>query len=69
MGDLKLVEWFEDGSVELYDLAQDPGEREDLSEVLPRLADDFQARLATWRGEVGAEMPRPDPEASRGGGE
>lgn len=56
-GDLKLVEWFEDGAVELYDLAADVGERHDLAAQRPadvaRLLDD----LRRWRGSVGANMP------------
>lgn len=59
-GDWKLVEWFEDGSVELYDLASDPGERRDLSEVEREKAQELLAALRRWRNEVGANMPRQD---------
>jgi arylsulfatase A-like enzyme len=58
-GSLKLIEWFEDGRVELYDLAQDPGERHDLASERPREAAALRADLARWRVAVGARMPRP----------
>ena len=61
-GDYKLVEWFEDGSVELYDLASDPGEAHDLSSTMPELARDLSSRLSAWRDSVGARMPRPNPD-------
>jgi arylsulfatase A-like enzyme len=58
MGDFKLVEWFEDRSVELYHLGDDPGERRNLVEELPRITEDLRSRLASWRLQVGAQMPR-----------
>jgi arylsulfatase A-like enzyme len=57
IGNLKLVEWFEDGSVELYDLAADPGERHDLGQHRPDDVARLQQALRTWRQEVGANMP------------
>ena len=60
-GDLKLLEFLEDGRRELYDLQADPGETTDLSTRRPadvrRLAD----LLAAHRREVGARMPEPNP--------
>lgn len=57
IGDLKLIEWFEDDAVELYDLATDLSERRDLSAERPddtaRLLDALQA----WRADVDANMP------------
>jgi len=55
--DWKLIERFDDGSVELYDLASDLGETTDLSAERPELAADLRDRLATWRAECGAAMP------------
>lgn len=53
----KLIEWFEDGRVELYDLKADPGESQDLSGAHPRLAADLRAELHRWREQVGAPVP------------
>ncbi len=56
-GDLKLIEWFEDGSVELYDLSEDLGETRDLADERPAVAEDLRGRLERWRESVGANMP------------
>ena len=58
MGRWKLIEWFEDGAVELYDLQNDPGEGRDLSEDEPEVVGVLLERLREWRSEVGANMPR-----------
>ncbi len=60
-GDWKLLEYFEDGRIELYNLATDPGEAHDVAWEQPDTAKDLRARLATWRGEVLAAMPKPNP--------
>jgi len=56
-GDLKLIEWFEDGAVELYDLSSDLSERQDLTDSRPEDAARLLARLHAWRAETGANMP------------
>jgi arylsulfatase A-like enzyme len=64
VGDWKLIEWFEDGSVELYNLADDIGESRDRSSVEPGRTALLLKRLREWREEVGARMPTPNPEVS-----
>ncbi len=59
VGDWKLIEWFESGEVELYDLAADLGERDDLATTQPDRAAAMQQRLAAWRAAVDARMPTP----------
>ena len=56
-GDLKLLEWFEDGKIELYDLSTDIGERNDLSLDRPEEAAQLLETLHEWRNEIGANMP------------
>lgn len=58
-GDFKLIENFDDGSVELYNLKQDIGERMNLADKFPERAAAMQAKLSQWRESVGAAMPRP----------
>lgn len=58
-GRFKLVENFDDGSVELYDLQADLGETRDLAAEMPAEAAALRERLAAWRAAVGARMPRP----------
>jgi len=61
-GRWKLLEWFETGARELYDLAADPGETSDLAGAEPELVEELGARLAAWREEVGARVPtEPEP--------
>jgi len=61
-GSEKLVEQFEDGRVELYDLAADPGERHNLAGERPERAAALRARLTAWRTEAGAVLPTKNPQ-------
>lgn len=61
-GDWKLIEQFEDGSVELFNLALDVGEANNLAEAEPSRAAELRGKLADWRASVGARMPTPNPE-------
>jgi arylsulfatase A len=60
-GDFKLIEFFNDMRVELYDIKNDISEKKDLATARPKLADELRTRLHTWRREVGAQMPTPNP--------
>jgi arylsulfatase A-like enzyme len=62
VGDYKLIEWYEDGRIELYDLAADLGETEDLAAAMPEVAEELRLRLSEWRERVGAGMPSPNPD-------
>lgn len=57
LGQWKLIEFFEDSRIELYDLRVDVGEKNDLSRSLPQKAAELQARLIAWRREIKAPMP------------
>ncbi len=61
VGDWKLLEFFEDSRVELYDLEKDPGELQDLASGQPERAAALKKQLADWRVSVGAQMPTPNP--------
>src|SRR5262249_9958192 len=54
-GDWKLIEHYEDGRVELFNLARDVGETRNLAQAEPKRAADLKARLGAWRKEVGAQ--------------
>jgi arylsulfatase A-like enzyme len=60
-GDWKLIEWFEDNRVELFNLKTDLGEQNNLAGKEPEKVKALQARLAQWRRDVGARMPTPNP--------
>lgn len=57
VGDWKLVEDFETGDTQLYNLAGDISEKQDLSKKQPEKAKQLLARLQKWRAEVNAPMP------------
>src|SRR5436309_1116041 len=60
-GDFKLIEFFDDMRVELYNLREDIGEQRNLAAQMPAKADELRARLHAWRVEVGAQMPSRNP--------
>jgi uncharacterized sulfatase len=61
-GDWKLIEFFEDNALELYDLAADPAEKNNLAAREPVRARELQAALVAWRTRVGARLPVPNPQ-------
>lgn len=60
-GDWKLIEFFEDGALELYNLKTDLGEQTNLAAEEPQRAKELQTALASWRKEISAQMPVPNP--------
>jgi arylsulfatase A len=54
-GDWKLIEHYEDGRVELFNLAKDAGEQHNLADAEPKRTADLKAKLSAWRTEVGAQ--------------
>ena len=60
-GDYKLIEWLDDGTFELYNLAEDLEESNDLSDEKPLLAEAMLKQLHDWREKVDAEMPKAVP--------
>ncbi|MFM9000082.1 MAG: sulfatase [Opitutia bacterium] len=66
-GDWKLMEYLEDGKLELYNLREDIGETKNLAESMPDKAKELHAKLVAWRKEVNAPMPtanKPSAEAA-----
>ena len=61
IGNLKVIEFFEDSSIKLFDLAVDPGERNDLATERPKDAELLRRRLENYLLSVGAQMPSLDP--------
>lgn len=59
-GDWKLMEFFEDRRLELYNLRDDAGERTNLAEKEPRKAKALHAQLVAWREAIKAPMPAPN---------
>jgi len=55
-GNFKLIEWFEDGRLELYNVVEDMGEKNNLVRSLPDKTSELKAKLAAWRKETGATV-------------
>lgn len=64
MGRYKLLEFFEDNRIELYNLQEDPGETENLADEMPNYADAYLELLHDWQQECGARFPSPNPKAA-----
>ncbi len=60
-GDFKLIEFYEDDHVELYDLVKDIGEKKNLAAKMPEKAAELRKKLDDWRKSVKADMPKPNP--------
>ena len=56
-GSYKLIEFFEDGRLELYDLRNDPSESEDLLMKHPDVVTELRSEMSRWRRDVGARVP------------
>jgi arylsulfatase A-like enzyme len=61
-GDFKLIEFYEDGQLELYNLKKDMNESNNLAVDKPMKAKELSSKLAAWRKEVGAKMMKPNPD-------
>lgn len=60
-GDWKLIENYEKGDLELYNLREDLGETRNRAEELPDRARKLHDRFRAWCREVDATMPPPNP--------
>ena len=57
IGDMKLIEYFEDMHVELYNLKDDVSQQHDLAKSQPDVAKSMTQKLEAWRNETHAKMP------------
>ena len=56
-GDWKLLEYLEDNKLELYNLAEDPGEKNDLAGQNAAKVDEMLQKLSAWRKNLNVQMP------------
>lgn len=61
-GQWKLIEFYHYEEVELYNLARDPGEQENLAEEFPDVTARLRKKLAEWQRKMKAKMPVPNPD-------
>ncbi|MFT4688750.1 MAG: arylsulfatase A [Limisphaerales bacterium] len=57
LGNYKLLEYYENGTVQLFDLETDIGEQNDLAKERPEVASKLKKMLHAWRKDVAAKMP------------
>ncbi|HOC73278.1 MAG TPA: sulfatase, partial [Candidatus Hydrogenedentes bacterium] len=61
-GNHKLIEYYEDNRLELYDLAADPAETKNLAGEMPEKAEELRRALHDWLRDTDAQMPTPNPD-------
>jgi arylsulfatase A len=61
-GDWKLLDYFEDGHRELYNLRDDPTESRDMAAANSDKVVELSKELTQWRASVGAKLPQPNPQ-------
>jgi arylsulfatase A-like enzyme len=68
VGNWKLMEFLEDGRLELYNLKEDIGESNNLAASMVEKAKELHAKLQSWREAIRAPMPvknTPSPNAAK----
>jgi len=64
-GRYKLIEYYENGTVQLFDLENDIGEQNDLAGSHPAVTKKLKKMLQDWRDQVDAKMPYPKTATSK----
>ncbi|MCU4174421.1 sulfatase [Carboxylicivirga sp. N1Y90] len=59
LGKYKLIDWYDEGRVELFDLSNDIGENKDLSQELPEKTKELHALVKEWRKSINAKKIDP----------
>ncbi len=65
-GDYKLIEYFENYNVQLFNLETDIGEQTNLAATMPQKVTELRTKLRTWRKEVDAQMNQLNPDYAPG---
>ena len=60
-GDWELIEFLEDSHVELYNLKEDLGAKNDLASTMRAKAKELRHMPEGWRKEADVQMPKPNP--------
>jgi arylsulfatase A-like enzyme len=67
-GEHKLIRFYEDNRVELYNLKDDAGEKNNLAEKMPEKVKELSALLDQFLKDTNAALPRPNPNPGRDAG-
>jgi arylsulfatase A-like enzyme len=61
-GDWKLIHYYEDNRMELFNLKNDPAETKNLAATQPAKAKALREKLDAWRKETDAKAPTKNPD-------
>jgi len=62
LGEWKLIQYYEDGHFELFNINEDISEQQELSKKFPKITKELSEHLNSWRIKVNARIPLPNPE-------
>jgi arylsulfatase A-like enzyme len=60
-GDWKLIKFYDQEKVELYNLKKDPSEKKDLAKKNSAKAKELESKLIAWQKQMNAKLPKPNP--------
>jgi arylsulfatase A-like enzyme len=60
-GDWKLIKFYDQAKVELYNLKKDPSEKKDLAKKNSTKAKELENKLIAWQKQMNAKLPKPNP--------
>jgi arylsulfatase A-like enzyme len=60
-GDWKLIKFYDQEKVELYNLKKDPSEKKDLAKKNSAKAKELEYKLIAWQKQMNAKLPKPNP--------
>ena len=61
LGDWKLIQYYEDNRIELYNLAEDVSESRNVAAAHPEKVQELHSRLVSWLHDADVQMPVPNP--------
>ncbi len=59
LGDYKLIDWYDEAAIELYNLKDDICEQHNLAEQMPEKASELHQLVKEWRASIDAEILDP----------
>lgn len=65
LGRYKLLEYYENGTLQLFDLLEDVGEQTNIADAKPEVTAELVELLKSWRESVDAKMPFPKTSTSK----
>ena len=61
-GDWKLIKFYDQEKVELYNLKKNPSEKKDMAKNNSAKAKELENKLIAWQKNMKAKLPKPNPD-------